>query len=202
MKYTIDEEVCKANHLDIHLLLTILLLDTGTKFEENLQELLNRRIIMKEDTLLGPKYLIATGWANTVSSILLDSEKDNVKEFDVRLENLAKQLMEVFPEGKKTGTTMYWRGNVKEIKLKLKKFFKRYGDQYTDEQIIQATKAYVSSFNGNYSYMRVLKYFIWKDERKIDSEGKGFTEEVSDLATIIENAGQVDNNDNWMDSVR
>lgn len=202
MKYTIDEEVCKANHLDIHLLLTILLLDTGTKFEENLQELLNRRIIMKEDTLLGPKYLIATGWANTVSSILLDSEKDNVKEFDVRLENLAKQLMAVFPEGKKTGTTMYWRGNVKEIKLKLKKFFKKYSDQYTDEQIIQATKAYVSSFNGNYSYMRVLKYFIWKDERKIDSEGKGFTEEVSDLATIIENAGQVDNNDNWMNSVR
>lgn len=202
MKYTIDEEVCKANHLDIHLLLTILLLDTGTKFEENLQELLNRRIIMKEDTLLGPKYLIATGWANTVSSILLDSEKDNVKEFDVKLENLAKQLMAVFPEGKKTGTTMYWRGNVKEIKLKLKKFFKRYSDQYTDEQIIQATKVYVGSFNGNYSYMRVLKYFIWKDERKIDSEGKGFTEEVSDLATIIENAGQVDNNDNWMDSVR
>ena len=41
-----------------------------------------------------------------------------------------------------------------------------------------------------------------RDERKIDSEGNGFIEEVSDLATIIENAGQVDNNGNWMDSVR
>lgn len=202
MKYTIDEEVCKKAHLDIHLLLTILLLNTGTDFKKNLQELIDRDIIIEENTLLGPKYLITTRWADVVSSILLDSEKDNINEFDVRLENLAKQLMAIFPEGKKMGTTMYWRGNVKEIKLKLKKFFKRYSDQYTDEQIIQATQAYVNSFNGSYGYMRVLKYFIWKDERKIDSEGKGFTEEVSDLATIIENAGQVDNNDNWMDSVR
>lgn len=202
MKYTIDEEVCKKSHLDIHLLLTILLLNTGTDFKKNLQELLDREIIIEEKTLLGTQYLITNRWADVVSSILLDSEKDNLNEFDERLENLARKLMAIFPEGKKMGTTMYWRGNVKEIKLKLKKFFKRYSDKYTDEQILQATQAYVSSFNGNYGFMRVLKYFIWKDERKIDSEGNGFIEEVSDLATIIENAGQVDNNGNWMDSVR
>lgn len=33
--------------------------------------------------------------------------------------------------------------------------------------------------------MKVLKYFIWKDARKEDSEGKGYIEESSDLATII-----------------
>lgn len=202
MKYTIDEEVCKKSHLDIHLLLTILLLNTGTDFEQNLKELKDREIIIEKKGLLGTQHLITSKWANIVSSILLDSEKDNLNEFDERLENLARQLMAIFPEGKKMGTTMYWRGNVKEIKLKLKKFFKRYSDKYTDEQILQATQAYVNSFNGNYGFMRVLKYFIWKDERKIDSEGNGFVEEVSDLATIIENAGQVDNNGNWMDSVR
>ena len=202
MKYTIDEEVCKKSHLDIHLLLTILLLNTGTDFKKNLQELIDREIIIEEKTLLGTQYLITNRWADVVSSILLDSEKDNLNEFDERLENLARKLMAIFPEGKKMGTTMYWRGNVKEIKLKLKKFFKRYSDKYTDEQILQATQAYVNSFNGNYGFMRVLKYFIWKDERKIDSEGNSFIEEVSDLATIIENAGQVDNNGNWMDSVR
>ena len=202
MKYTIDEEVCKKSHLDIHLLLTILLLNTGTDFNKNLQELIDREIIIEEKTLLGTQYLITNRWADVVSSILLDSEKDNLNEFDERLENLARKLMAIFPEGKKMGTTMYWRGNVKEIKLKLKKFFKRYSDKYTDEQILQAAQAYVNSFNGNYGFMRVLKYFIWKDERKIDSEGNSFIEEVSDLATIIENAGQVDNNGNWMDSVR
>ena len=154
MKYTIDEEVCKKSHLDIHLLLTILLLNTGTDFKKNLQELLDREIIIEEKTLLGTQYLITNRWADVVSSILLDSEKDNLNEFDERLENLARKLMAIFPEGKKMGTTMYWRGNVKEIKLKLKKFFKTYSDKYTDEQILQAAQDYVSSFNGNYGFKR------------------------------------------------
>lgn len=201
MKYTIDEEVCKKAHLDIHLLLTILLLNTGTKFEDNLQELIDREIIIEEKDLLGTKYLITSRWADTVSSILLDSEKEDVDKFDERLEALAKRLMAVFPEGKKAGTTTYWRGNVKEIKLKLKKFFKRYSDRYTDEQIVQAAQSYVGSFNGDYSFMRVLKYFIWKDARKMDSDGNTFVEEVSDLATIIENGGE-SNNENWRDNVR
>ena len=40
-----------------------------------------------------------------------------------------------------------------------------YGTKYTDEQIINATQKYVNSFNGNYAYLKLLKYFIWKDER-------------------------------------
>lgn len=204
MKYTIDEEVCKKAHLDVHLLLTILLISTGTDYNQNIQELLDREILIKEyDEDTGQvKYAITSRWNDTVSSILLDSEQTNIAAFDARLENLAKKLMAIFPEGKKQGTSVYWRGNVKEIKLKLKKFFKKYNDTYTDEQITNATQAYVNSFNGNYSYMRVLKYFIWKEERKMDSEGNGFIEEVSDLATFIENAGQLDTDDNWMNEIR
>ena len=54
----------------------------------------------------------------------------------------------------------------------MQKFFKLYGNKYTDEQILKATQDYVSSFNGNYSYMRVLKYFILKDERKSDEKSE------------------------------
>lgn len=202
MKYVIDEEVCKKSHLDFHLLLTILLLDTGTNYEDNIKELVAREVLIEEKTLLGVKYSITTRWADVISNILLDSEKNNASEFDERLDNLARKLMEVFPQGKKPGTNTYWKSNRTDVKLKLKKFLKKYGSDYTDEQIINAAKAYVNSFNGNYSYMRILKYFIWKDVRKIDSDGNGFIEEVSDLATILENAGQTDTNDNWMDNVR
>ena len=34
----------------------------------------------------------------------------------------------------------------------------------TDEEIIAATKKYVESFNGNYTYMQILKYFISKQK--------------------------------------
>ena len=48
--------------------------------------------------------------------------------------------------------------------------------------------------------MRVLKYFIWKDVRKVDSEGVGYIEETSDLASYIENEGQTE--DNWLNEVK
>ena len=40
--------------------------------------------------------------------------------------------------------------------------------------------------------MRALKYFIWKDEKKVGQDGKKYIEEVSDLASYIENANQED----------
>ena len=128
-----------------------------------------------------------------VQTILLDSEKA-VPEIE-REEALAIKMQEIFPLGKKEGTSQYYRGNKKEITLKIKKFFKLYG-HYTDEQILQATQKYVDSFNGNYTFMRVLKYFIIKDVRK-QGEEVNYVEQVSELASYLENAGQEDYNKNW-----
>ena len=45
--------------------------------------------------------------------------------------------------------------------------------------------------------MRILKYFIWKDEKKINEDGERYIEETSDLASWIENAGSENSNQNW-----
>ena len=67
-----------------------------------------------------------------------------------------------------------------------------YGTKYTDEQIINATQKYVNSFNGNYAYLKLLKYFIWKDERL-----KGESVQ-SLLADFIENESSEDTtNTDW-----
>ena len=67
-----------------------------------------------------------------------------------------------------------------------------YGTKYTDEQIINATQKYVNSFNGNYAYLKLLKYFIWKDERL-----KGESVQ-SLLADFIENESAEDTtNSDW-----
>ena len=113
-----------------------------------------------------------------------------------RIEILTQKLMETFPKGKKEGTAYYWRGNKKEIKDKLKKFFVYFGDAYTDDQIIAAARKYVASFNGDYRYMRLLKYFIWKNDAKRTEEGLS-VEQVSDLSTFIENADQEDLKNDW-----
>lgn len=192
MNITISEEICKKNELKPEELLAILLVKTGTDIPKLFNSLTEKQILVKD--IFGG-YMVTQRWDDVASTILLDSDKN--KQSPERIENLAVQLAEIFPKEKKAGTCHYFRGNKKDTILRLKKFFKLYGS-YTDEQILEAARKYVASFNGNYSYMRVLKYFIWKDEVKIDGEGNRYVDEVSDLANWIENSGQTNSlTSNW-----
>lgn len=200
MRFTVDEEACKKVKLSIPEALMILIVKTGVNLEELLKSMKEKQMIVEEHTLLGSSLLVTQRWNDLCESALL-SVDDNVPKGD-RLNKLARALMDVFPEGKKEGTSQYWRGNIRDITLKLQKFFKLYGNKYTDEQIITAAQRYVTSKNGNYQFMRVLKYFICKNERKVDSEGVRYIEEVSDLASYIENAGhEEDLRSDWMSTM-
>lgn len=204
MKITIDETICNKYNMSLSEVLIAILTKITNNPLEVLKEALNREIIGSHhaDVKTPNIYYITQHWDDVLCNILLDSEKENIDKEDVFLTSLASALMEIFPKGKKEGTNVYWRGNLKDTKLRLKKFFKLYGQQYSTEQILNAARNYVSSFNGNYSYMRVLKYFIWKDAKKINAEGKIYIDEVSELATLIENEGQEnENNVNWTDEL-
>lgn len=195
MKISINDEVCTKEGLQIEDLLAVLLVRTGADIPKLFQSLTDRKILVKD--MFG-NYLVTQHWDDVVCSVVLDSDKDRQPED--RLEALALELASIFPKEKKEGTCYYFRGNKKDNILRLKKFFKLYGNKYTDEQILSAAKSYVASFNGNYSYMRILKYFIWKDAVKMDSEGKKYIEETSDLASWIENEGQTGTGD-WTSSL-
>ena len=200
MKITIDENACKKVKLSLPEVLMITLVKTGVNIETLLKQMKEKQILIEEHTLLGTNLLVTQRWSDLSDKALLSADK-SVPD-NKRLENLAKSLMEVFPAGKKEGTSQYWKGNLRDNTLRLAKFFKLYGDKYTDEQMIEAAKNYVSSHNGKYQYMRVLKYFIWKDTRKVNSEGEGYIEEVSDLAAFIENAKDEKNlKDDWMSTM-
>lgn len=190
MNITINDDVCTKYGLSLPELLVVLALKSD-KLENTIASLESKGAIVS-DVFEG--YLVTQRWDDVASSILLDSDKD--RQSPDRIANLAAKLMEIFPKEKKAGTNHYFRGNTKDVTLKLKKFFKLYGNKYSDEQVLNAAQAYVSSFNGNYTYMRILKYFLWKDDKKLGEDGKYYIEETSDLATWIENAGST-NNQNW-----
>ena len=86
-------------------------------------------------------------------------------------------------EGKKSGTNYYWRGNLSQLADRLKLLKVKYKFDFTKEQAVQATKNYIESFNGDYAYMQLLQYFIFKNTQQ------GFT---SQLMNYIENEGQQD----------
>lgn len=78
--------------------------------------------------------------------------------------SLAKEMIEMFPKGAKSGTIYRWRGTLANVVVKLKRFMSKY-PQYTREEILNATKHYVDSFRyGDMQYMQLLVYFIEKNE--------------------------------------
>lgn len=181
MKYCIDDKIALKHHLSLDELLALILLKKGCNFQVLIERMLKRELIVPN--MFG-NYYITEYWDDEMQKVLLESDKEIPKEND--LNYLVNKLRDIFPKGIKTGSAA-WRGNVREIILRLQKFFKIYGNKYSEDQIIEATKKYVDSFNGNYTYMRILKYFILKDEIKMDEEGNRYVEQVSELANFLEN---------------
>jgi hypothetical protein len=192
MKYVIDDAVAEKMGLTLPQVLALMLIKTGENVEEVLEELANKEAIVAIDASK-IKYKVTQRWNDLCDNVLLTSDKYVPKE-DI-IVPIAEKLMQIFPKGKKPGTPYYWKCNKREVSLKLKSFFKLYGNTYTEEQILNAARDYVDSFNGDYRFMRLLKYFIWK---KDDEQG-----EISELATFIDNAGQENVNDdsNWVNTL-
>lgn len=192
MKYVIDESVAEKMGLTIPEVFALLLVKTAGDVRFTMAKLLDKNAII---TVGKPptEYMITQRWNDLCDNLLLTSDKTVPKEDSII--PIAEKLMAIFPQGKKPGTPYYWKCNKREVTLKLKSFFKLYGNMYTEEEILDAARRYVDSFNGDYRFMRLLKYFIWKRE----DNGS----EVSELATFIDNAGQEDTDDNnWVTELR
>ena len=122
-----------------------------------------------------------------------DITEDKGDCFIYNLEELAEELKKIFPKGKKEGSNQTWTEGTSLIIRRLQLFHKKFKKDVTAEDIIKAAKNYVSSFNGRYTYMRTLKYFIFKNEIKGDE-----VELTSDLLTYLENIdNDVMTNNDW-----
>jgi hypothetical protein len=145
---------------------------------------------------INTSFTINENGINMVESVFVNSEiQDKTKESKDRFEVLADKLRELYPKGKKPGTSYQWRDSTAIIAKKLKTVVKLYKTSFTDEEAVNATKRYIESFNGNYTYMQLLKYFISK---KVIIDGS--IEENSQLLSWIQNKEE-GNIANWNDEL-
>ena len=194
MKYFIDTEVLKINNLSLAEFGVLLYFADrkNTKSLEDLSYSLWEKGYLTKEV---ENYSFEVHSFEKLQTIL--AESTNEDSVNKRAEELADKLRNIYPKGKIPNTNYYYKSNKSDIINKLKTFFNKYGTQYTDEQIINATQKYVNSFNGNYTYLKLLKYFIWKDERL-----KGESVQ-SLLADFIENENVEDiSNSDWTATLR
>lgn len=200
MKLCFDAKECEKEKVPVDTALYIASLYLGKLITNNtFQDVCSRGLIEFDGFDLKRQPVnarLTPSGVELIESIFLNSEFAVSGSDEDRYDKLAKKMQELFPEGKKPGTKLMWRDSQAIIAKKLKAVVKKYGAKFTDEQALEATKKYVESFNGDYQFMQVLKYFISK-RNQITGE------ETSQFLSYLENAGQEDaNNDSWRDSVR
>lgn len=192
MNININEKVCEENNLSVPKALALAAIQYSTP--NDYEELIKEGLITKcNGSIFEPerRYSLMNKAEDLLTKIIINSDS-NVTKRSTNIEELTDKLREIYPSGKIPNTNYYYKCNKQDIINKLKTFFKMYGTKYTDEQIINATQKYINSFNGNYTYLKLLKYFIWKDERL-----KGESVQ-SLLADFIENENSEDTvNTDW-----
>jgi hypothetical protein len=191
-KVSINKDVLEKYNLSMDEFLVLLLTYNKANIQEVKQSLVEKGLA--DFSVFDDELVISSATKDLITSVSIDSDV-KVLSKDKEFRELADKLKELFPKGKKAGTTYMWRDSTAVIARKLKTLVVKYDYQFTEEQAIRATKAYVESFNGDYTYMQLLKYFILKSLP--DGEIK------SDFMSYIENEGQEDElSDNWLNEMR
>lgn len=196
MRLTIDQTVLDKHDLTISEFMVLYLNVNSVDIKSCMNSLVAKGLADKNLFSEG-SIVVSDKVKELVSTIAIDSDK-SVIDKDAEFIELANELRELYPAGRKEGTTYMWRGTTAEIAKKLKTLVVKYKYSFTREQVIKATKEYISSFNGNYKKMRLLKYFILKSERDADDN----VNVISELMTLIENEGQTEvRRDDWMSTM-
>ena len=133
---------------------------------------------------------------------IVDESGNKVLKSELTDEELsfANKLRELYPAGINKRAGQSWRGTTREIAKKIRRFRELYGNTYSDEDILNATEAYVNLHRDD-PYMRLLKYFILKFDKKIDEEGKLSVVEISDLADVLQNDVNIEDTESWQSTI-
>ena len=193
MNISINEQILDKYHLTLEEFLVLFLCSRDCDIEATIKSLILMGIVDKD--LHNPfSAVVSDNTKEIVASIIIDSDS-KVIDKDEEFSALADKMRDLYPEGKKPGSTYYWKDSVPIIARKLKTLVAKFGVQLTEEKVLSATRRYIESFNGNYTYMQLLKYFILKTDKTTGDLR-------SELLSYMENEGQDTHNDNWLTDVR
>ena len=193
MKLIIDSDACLNNGTCIGEVLLLYEYALKISPESMKQSLIDKGYITSAGNLFD-RYTATDKAVKLLDNVLADSSVDD----DTKITELATKVKELYPKGKKEGTNQFWADGVSIIVKRLKIFYKKYGF-YDNDIIIKATENYIKSFNGDYRFMKTLKYFLWSE--KVNKAGE--VEPTSDLLTYIENAGEIDElSDDWLNELK
>lgn len=101
---------------------------------------------------------------------------------------LAKALRPLWPAGDKDGKWA-WRAPVDDLSRRLETLWRvRNLGEYSIETCVEIANKYLARYRDNAKYMQVLKYFILKQKKLVQPDGKIRFINTSVFADMLENA--------------
>ena len=193
MRYTIDDAILSKYNLTEEEFIALVVSFRDLDIQRGNDNLVAKGIADR-NIYDRTKIVLSNNTKNMIGSIIVDSDKETINREEEFLD-VAQSLRELYPKGKKPGTTYMWKDSNTIIAQKLKTLVVKFGYKFTKEQAIEATRRYIESFRGDYRYMQLLKYFILKTDRS--------TGEIrSDFMSYIDNENQGEVNSNWLSEIR
>ena len=193
MRYTIDDAILSKYNLTEEEFIALVVSFRDLDIQRGNDNLVAKGIADR-NIYDKTKIVLSNNTKNMIGSIIVDSDKETINREEEFLD-VAQSLRELYPKGKKPGTTYMWKDSNTIIAQKLKTLVVKFGYKFTKEQAIEATRRYIESFRGDYRYMQLLKYFILKTDRS--------TGEIrSDFMSYIDNENQGEVNSNWLSEIR
>lgn len=192
MNITINEKVLDKYNLTLEEFLVLYLCSKEVDIEATIQDLIDSGIVNR-DLYNKVSAVVSNNTKELIASIIIDSDKAVVDK-DEEFMALAEKMREIYPAGKKPGTTYMWRDSVPIIARKLKTLVSKFGVSFTEEEALEATRKYVDSFVNDTKFMQLLKYFILKTD-------KATGEIRSDFLSILQNPDAEITEDNWTSSL-
>lgn len=193
MKYTIDTEVLAMEgiELDEALYLLSVYKKKPITLETQQKVKLKGKVHVAIDPKIFPK--LSDSGTHIIEAILAKSKLHVASNDLERYKGLANKMRELYPKGLKPGTNYQWRDSTLIIADRLMKLAAKYSIEFTDEEAVDATKRYIESFNGNYRYMQILKYFIHK-QKAVDGAP---AEQNSQFMSFLQNTESSTANVDW-----
>ena len=193
MKYIIDTEILEREGIGLDEALYLLSVYKKKPINFNtVQKAKVENKILKFENPRDPVQITPKG-QSYIESILAKSKIHASSDNLERYRALADKMREVYPKGLKPGTNYQWRDSTAIIADRLMKLVAKYNIEFTDEEAVDATKRYIASFNGNYRYMQILKYFISKQK---PVEGAP-AEQNSQFLSFLQNEEGTTENQDW-----
>ena len=194
MNISVSERVLEKYGITLDEFLVLYLCSREVNIREVVHSLIDKDLVdrdLKDDT----SAVVSDNAKDFIASVLIDSAGVILNK-DSDFCDLANKMREIYPAGRKPGTTYYWRDSTEVIAKKLKTLVTKFDISFTEEAALNATKRYIESFNGDTRFMQLLKYFILKTDR--------VTGEIqSEFLSLLQNPEEQDSlNDNWLNEVR